>query len=248
MPDLIDDNGTWVLQPDKDLADLEMNVIDVTDGSWSHIDVNSQVKSFSFSGEVNTATLNAVSSGTSTQFSNNAYQGARWYKLLKDSKGVQVNTDERFIFIATIQAQSSSNPAAFGYGFGTSVDPLATGSVGSARQNFQHIALVNELQSGAGFKHEYNRMLKLAGGGVVANHLTSSICQLIHNFGDERSGGSVVTNNISNCTIAAGTNTSGTDPLYLQVGIGTRYNTVSALEDAEHKAIMKYVVIRLDSQ
>ena len=22
MPDLIDDNGTWVLQPDKDLADL----------------------------------------------------------------------------------------------------------------------------------------------------------------------------------------------------------------------------------
>ena len=69
-----------MLQPDKDLADLEMNVIDVTDGTWSHIDVNSQVKSFSFSGEINTATLNAVSSGTSTQFSNNAYQGARWYK------------------------------------------------------------------------------------------------------------------------------------------------------------------------
>ena len=49
MPDLIDDNGTWVLQPDKGLADLEMNIIDVTDGSWSHIDVNSQLKSFSFS-------------------------------------------------------------------------------------------------------------------------------------------------------------------------------------------------------
>lgn len=248
MPDLIDDNGTWVLQPDKDLADLEMNVIDVTDGSWSHIDVNSQVKSISFSGEINTVTLNAVSSGNSTQFSNNDYQGARWYKLLKDSKGVQVNTDERFIFIATIQAQSSSNPAAFGFGFGTSVDPLATGSVGTARQNFQHFALVNESASGAGFEHEYDRLLKLGGGGVVSNHLTSSICQLTHNFGGDRSGGVLVTNNINLVTTTAGTNTSGTDPLYLQVGIGTRYNTVSALEDAEHKAIMKYVVIRLDSQ
>jgi len=247
MPDLIDDNGTWVLQPDKDLADLEMNIIDVTDGSWSHIDVNSQLKSFSFSGEVNTVTLNAISSGNSTQFSNNSYQGARWYRLLKDSKGVQVNTDERFIFIATIQAQSSSNPAAFGFGFGTSVDPLATGSVGTARQNFQHFGLVNELASGAGFKHEYDRILKLGGGGIVSNHLTSSICQLVHNFGNNRSGGVLVSNNINNATTAAGTNTSGTDPLYLQVGIGSRYNTVSALEDAEHKAIMKYVVIRLDN-
>jgi len=248
MPDLIDDNGTWVLQPDKDLADLELNVIDVTDGSWSHIDVNNQLKSFSFSGEVNTVTLNAISSGNSTQFSNNSYQGARWYRLLKDSKGVQVNTDERFIFIATIQAQSSSNPAAFGFGFGTSVNPLATGSGGTARQNFQHFALVNELASGAGFKHEYDRLLKLGGGGIVANHLTSSICQLVHNFGGDRSGGTVVANNVNNAaTTAAGTNTSGTDPLYLQVGIGSRYNSVSALEDAEHKAIMKYVVIRLDN-
>jgi len=248
MPDLIDNNGTWVLQPDSDLADLEMNTIDLTDGSWSYIDVNSQIKSNTFSNEVNTATLNAISSGASTQFSNNSYQGARWYKLLKDSKGVQVNTDERFILIATIQAQSSSNPAPFGFGLGTSVSPLATGSVGTVRQNFQHFALVNELDGSVGRKHEYDRLLKFSGGGAVADHLTSSVVQMVHNFAIGRSGGAVTaTNTTTQATVAAGTSTTGTDPLYIQVGIGTRFNTVAALEDAEHKAIMKYLVIRLDN-
>ena len=247
MPNLVDDNGTWILQPDADLADLELNVVDITDGSWSHIDVGSQVKSFSsFAGE-NKAVLNDISSGNETQFSQNAYQGARWYKFLKDSKGVQVNSDERFIFIATIQAHSSSNPAPFGFGIGTSTNPLATGSVGTSRQNFQHIALVNELVSGVGRQHEYDRLTKLAGGSAVANHLTSSIVQLVHNFGKDRNGGIVVTSNISNATTATGTSTSGTNALYIQIAIGTRYNSVSASEDAEHKATMKYAVIRLDS-
>ena len=169
--------------------------------------------------------------------------------MLKDSKGVQVNTSDRFIFISTIQAQSSSNPAPFGFGFGTSVDPLATGSVGTVRQNFQHVSLVNDrLTANTGKQHTYQRVFKLAGGGAVNNHLTSSIVQLVHNFGSDRSGGVVVANNITAATTAAGTSTSGTDPLYLQVGIGSKDNTVSALVDAEHKAIMKFVVIRLSSE
>ena len=91
MPRLLDDNGTWVLQPDVDLLDLEGKTIDITDGTWSHIDVNSQLKSFSNFDGVNKVVLNAISSGNETQFSNNAYQGERWYKLLRDSNGVQVN-------------------------------------------------------------------------------------------------------------------------------------------------------------
>ena len=247
MPNLVDDNGTWILQPDADLADLELNVVDITDGSWSHIDVGDQIKSFSFFGGENKAVLNDISSGNETQFSQNAYQGARWYKLLKDSKGVQVNSDERFIFIATIQAHSSSNPAPFGFGIGTSTNPLGTGSVGTSRQNFQHVSLVNELHGSVGRKHEYDRLLKLSGGGAVANHLTSSIVQLVHNFGNDRSGGVAITSNISNATTSAGTNTSGTNALYIQIAIGTRYNSVNASEDAEHKATMKYAVIRLDN-
>ena len=64
MPDLIDDNGTWVLQPDKDLADLEMNLVDLTDGSWTLIDINSNVKSVAFEDSANKLTLNAISAGT----------------------------------------------------------------------------------------------------------------------------------------------------------------------------------------
>ena len=246
MPRLLDDSGTWVLQPDVDLLDLEGKTINITDGTWSHIDVNSQVKSFSHLDGVNKVTLNAISSGNETQFSNNAYQGARWYKLLRDSNGVQVNSGDNFVLLATIQALSSSNPAAFGFGFGTSTDPLATGSVGTSRQNFQHCSLVNELDGGAGRKHEYDRLLKLAGGGANANHTTASVVQFVHSFTFGRSGGTAGASDSNAVTTAAGTTVSISVPLYLQVGIGTRYNTVTALEDAEHKAIMKFSIIRLD--
>ena len=67
MPRLLDDSGTWVLQPDVDLLDLEGKTINITDGTWSHIDVNSQVKSFSHLDGVNKVTLNAISSGNETQ-------------------------------------------------------------------------------------------------------------------------------------------------------------------------------------
>jgi hypothetical protein len=247
MPSLLDDNGTWVLKPDADLADLEGNVVDITDGTWSHIDVNNQVKSFSvFNGE-NKVVLNAVSSGTSTQFSNNAYQGARWYKPLTDSKGVRMNTTDNFLFIATIQALSSSNPAPFGFGIGTSVTPLATGSVGAAKQNFQHVSLPNELDGSLGRKHEYDRCLKLAGGSALSNHFTSSVVQMTINYNNGRVAGVCGANDHNTVSTAAGTTDTSTNPLFVQVGIGTRYNTVSALEDAEHKAKMSFLVIRLDS-
>ena len=62
MPDVINDNGTWVIQPDVDLLDLNGVTIDITDGTWSHVDVGSQVKSFSHANGVNTVVLNAISS------------------------------------------------------------------------------------------------------------------------------------------------------------------------------------------
>lgn len=246
MPDVINDNGTWVIQPDVDLLDLNGVTIDITDGTWSHVDVANQVKSFSHTNGVNTVVLNAISSGPITQFSNSGYNGARWYKLLKDSKGIQLNTTDNFIFIATMQALSSSNPAAFGFGFGTSVTPLATGSVGTSRQNFQHCALVNELDGGAGRKHEYDRMLKLAGGAIQHNHTTGSVVQFVMSYTNGRIAGSAGANDSNAHTSAAGTQDTNTAPLFLQVGIGTRYNSVSAEEDAEHKAIMKFTIIRLD--
>ena len=69
MPDIIDDNGTWVIEADKDLADLTMNVVDLTDGSWSSLDITSQLKSLAFEDGANKATMNAISAGTNVQLS-----------------------------------------------------------------------------------------------------------------------------------------------------------------------------------
>lgn len=249
MANLTKKGTTWVVGNDLDLASFDLdNTVDLTDGSWTHLDVANHLKSNSVSGEINTATLNAISAGTITQFSNAAYNGARWFKLLKDSSGVQVNAHEAFIFVATIQAHSSSNPAPFGFGIGTSTNPYATGSVGVLRQNFQHVSLVNENDSGVGRKHEYDRLLKVGGGGASSNHLTSSVVQFVQNFGSNRSGATVTSNIDTAATTAAGTSTSGTgSAVYVQIGLGTRYNTVAALEDAEHKATMKYSIIRLSN-
>jgi hypothetical protein len=248
MPDIIKDNGTWVLQPDKDLADLEMNLVDLTDGSWTSIDITSQLKSLAFEDSANKATMNAIAAGTNVQFSNNSYNSVRWFKLLTDSKGTQVNTSDQFIFIATIQAMSSSNPAPFGFAIGNSINPYGTGSVGQTRQCFHHLALCNERQGATeGRKHEYDAILKLAAGGVVANMLTSSVCQMVQTWGNKNGAGALSFSNVNSRSSSNLSSMTGSVPLYVQVAMGSRQNTDQVLEDAEHKQILKYLVIRLDN-
>ena len=251
MSSLINQNGTWVVGDDTDLANLKGEVVDITDGTWSHIDVNNQLKSFSVSNGENRVVLNAIPSGNSTQFSNGNYQGARWYKPLTDSKGVRMNTTDNFLFIATIQALSSSNPAAFGFGIGTSVTPLATGSQGTSKQNFQHVSLPNEKpgsSTNTGIQDEFDRCIKLAGGSAIHNHTTSSVVQMTLNYSNGRVGGVCGANDRNVVSDIPGTQDTTTNPLFVQVGIGSRYNTVSALENAEHKAKMSFLVIRMNIQ
>lgn len=248
MPDIIDDNGTWVIEADKDLADLTMNVVDLTDGSWSSLDITSQLKSLAFEDGANKATMNAISAGTNVQLSNNSYNSLRWFRLLKDSKGTQINTGDRFIFIATMQAMSSSNPAPFGFAIGNSINPYGTGSVGQTRQCFHHLALCNEKQGTTeGRKHEYDAILKLSAGGVMSNVLTSSVCQMVQTWGSQNGGGAVSLSNVSNRQTSTLSAMSSSVPLYLQVAMGSRQNSDQVLVDAEHKQILKYLVIRLEN-
>jgi hypothetical protein len=247
MPDLIDDNGTWVLQPDKDLADLEMNLVDLTDGSWTLIDINSNVKSVAFEDSANKLTLNAISAGTIAQLSNNAYNSARWFKPLVDSKGTQIYTSDQFIFITTTQPLSSSNPSPFGLAVGSSINPYGTGSVGQTRQCFHYISVTNESDSSStGTKHEYDAILKMAGGGTVSNILTSSVVQMTQAWNSKRGAGIATFSNIENKVSSNLSTISASVPLYLQVGLGARQNSYSALEDAEHKQKIQFLVIRLD--
>ena len=255
MPDIIKQNGTWVLQPDANFSSLELETIDLTDGSWNHIDINSTISAVGFSDGANKVVTNAISAGTVNQFANSAQNVARWYKNLVDSDGVQITTGDSFIFIATIQALSSSNPAAFGFGCGFCVNPVGTGSnanttatTGSAFQQSWHSFSVTNEQVGSneGRKHEYDCNINSGGATNVANLLTSSIATYVNNFGFTNGAGVI---SLSNVDARASKNNlninSLTSSLFLQVGFGSRMTTVSALSNAEHKQIIKFKVIRL---
>ena len=41
---------------------------------------------------------------------------------------------------------------------------------------------------------------------------------------------------------------TGSVDLYVQVGFGTRYDSVTALEDAEHKQKIQYTIIKLSME
>ena len=255
MPDIINQNGTWVLQPDANFSSLELETIDLTDGSWNHIDINSTISSLGFSDGANKVVTNAIGGGTVNQFANSNQNMARWYKNLVDSDGVQLTTGDNFIFISTIQPLSSSNPAPFGFGCGISVNPIGTGSntnatctTGSAfEQSWLSFSITNEqIGSNQGRKHEYDCNVNSHGGVNMSNLLTSSIATYVQNFGFTNGGASVSTNNVdgrvskNNMTI-----NSLTSSLFLQVGFGARQNSTSALSGAEHKQIIKFKVIRL---
>lgn len=246
MPDVINENGTWVIKQDSNLSELDLNVVDLADGSWNFIDVNGQVQTNTFSDGKNTLTLNAISAGNQNINTDNTYQGARWYRLLYYEDGTQVNSRDNFIFIATIQAHSSSNPSPFGLAIGTARNPLETGSVGVANQTFQHIGLANEkVTNNTGRSHEYDRYFKLAGGSTNANMTTASVMELTHKFSAGRNYGllSVAANDIQGA--ANGSFYTASLPLFLQVGVITRFNTNEAISGAQHRHTLKYKIIKL---
>ena len=256
MPDIIKQNGTWVLQPDANFSSLELETIDLTDGSWTHIDINNTIDALSFSDGANSVVTNAISAGTVNQFANSAQNVPRWYKNLVDSDGVQLTTGDSFILISTIQALSSSNPAAFGFGCGISVNPIGTGSnanttctTGSAfQQSWLHFCVTNEqIGSNEGRKHEYDCNVNSGGGTNVSNLLTSSIATYVQNFAFTNGAASISISDVDNRAAKNNLNISSlTSSFFLQVGFGSRQNSVSALSKAEHKQIIKFKVIRLE--
>lgn len=256
MPDIINDNGTWVLQPDANFSSLELETINLSDGSWTFIDINSSISgSVVFEDGANKVVTNAISAGTVNQLTNNAQNVPRWYKNLVDSSGTQLTTGDSFIFIATLQGLSSSNPAPFGFACGISVNPTGTGSNandncdqgGSFQQGWMSVALTNEqVTSNEGRKHEYDCNIISIGSINNANLLTSSVVTYVNNFGNTNGSATVSYNNIdsrasrNNVVI----NPTGSN-LFLQVGFGARQNSTSALSGAEHKQKIKFKIIRL---
>lgn len=260
MAGLTNKNGTWIVDDDLNASSFDLDIVDLTDGSWNFIDINNSINgSVVFEDNANKVTTNAISAGAVNQLGSSTQNVPRWYKNLVDDDGNQITTGDSFIFIATIQALSSSNPAPFGFGCGICVNPIGTGSQanadcdqgGSFQQSWHQINMTNEqVTSNEGRKHEYDCNILAGGGGsIVSNLLTSSIITYVNNFGNTNGVGSISFNDIdsrasrNNLTI----NPTGSN-LFLQVGFGARFSTTSALSGAEHKQKIKFKVIRLSNK
>ena len=251
MSGLVLRDGEWIVEPDTNLASLGLTTVDITDGSWSFVDINTDIKTQAFEDGAVKVTTNAISSGDVNRFGHNSYNGARWYKKLTDADGTQLTLADDFVMIILQQPLSSSDPAPFGFGCGFSITPLATGSLTQDNQGWNAVCVYNFSAGGvnAGTDNRFVQHLVTSGGSIGTNSLDhDSIVRNLLSFNNKTGGvistASNKTNELSRSIISF----TGSVDLYIQVGFGARYNTVTALEDAEHKQKIQYGIIKLSAE
>jgi hypothetical protein len=257
MPDIVDKNGVWTLQPDANFASFELEEVDLTDGTWTHIDIDNRISSIGFFDGATKVVTNVISAGTENQLAHSTGQNVpRWYKPLTDDNGVTLTTGDSFIFISTIQALSSSEPAAYGFGIGMSVNPIGTGSNYSQnclqgqgqKQGWMFHSVTNEFASGVGRKHEYDSNINANGASNVANMLTSSVATYVMTFGNTNGAAGISFNNLDQRLSKPNSQIiPTTSSFFLQVGFGARQNSSAAASGAEHKQKIRFKVIRLNN-
>lgn len=252
MPDIIDKNGVWTLQPDANFASFKLEQIDLTDETWNFIDIDNRISASSFSDGTTGVVTNAISAGNENQLTSTTSQNVpRWYKLLTDDDGVALTTGDNFIFISTLQVVSSSNPKKFGFGVGLSLNPIGTGSganenclQGQGQQQgwmFHSITHRNDLSFSP-----LDCNLYANGATNIASLTTASVATYVNNFGFSNGGASVAFNGID---ARATKNNIEINPLtssiFLQVGFGARFNSSATTQNTEHKQKIAFKVIRL---
>ena len=249
MSGLVLRDGEWIVEPDTNLASLGLTTVDITDGSWSFVDINTDIKTQALEDGAVKVTTNAISSGVVNKFVHASYYGARWYKKLTDADGTQLTQADNFIMIVLQQPLSSSNPAPFGFGCGFSIDPLATGSNTQSNQGWSAGAVFNDGTGNSGNDNDFALAAISSAQAVGATNLDhDSIVRTIINYNNKRGNvNSTPSNKTGNTDRPMFTSTGSVD-LYIQVGFGARGNTRSALEDAEHKQKIQYTIIKLSAE
>jgi len=250
MAGLVLRDGVWVVEPDTNLANLELTTVDITDGSWTLIDINNGIKTQAFEDDAVKITTNAISAGTINIFANSAYNGPRWYKKLTDADGIQITQNDDFVLFVIHQPMSSSNPAPLGFGCGYSVKPLGTGSNTQNNQGWNGAGVFNDgSNTSTGNDNDFTNVLFSNGASIGASNLDhDSVVRGIISYNNKKGNMSHTISNKTNVIDRAVTTYTGSADLYIQVGLGGRYNNVSALEDAEHKQKIQYGVIKLSME
>ena len=251
MSGLVLRDGEWIVEPDTNLASLGLTTIDLTDGSWSFIDINTDIKTQAFEDGAVKITTNAISAGTINVFANSAYNGARWYRKLTDADGTQLTQADNFIMIVLQQPLSSSDPAPFGFGCGFSITPLATGSNAESNQGWSAGTVFNDSSGGTSTGKDNDFALAAISNAQTVGALNldhDSIVRTIINYNNKRGNVNITPSNKTGNTDRTMFISTGSVDLYLQVGFGSRHNSVTALEDAENKQKIQYTIIKLSAE
>jgi len=248
MAALSNQNGTWVVEEDVDLTNFGLNDLDLTDGSWTLIDINSGIQSAAIEDKAVKITTNVIAQGNINQANSTSYYAPRWFTLLKDENGNQITQNDNYILIVTQQAQSSSNPPAFGLAVGTALNPYLTGTNAETNQCFTAGAVLND--TNANNTHFSQQVIGL-GSAIGSNKLTtSSVNRTVLNFNGKNGSISVVASSTSNnstarADIPAQGFQTGSQDVYLQVGLASRYASTSCASGQIIKQIIQYKVIKL---
>lgn len=248
MSSLVNQNGTWVVGDDVDLTNFGLNEIDLTDGSWTLIDINSGIKTVAMENKAVKVSTNVIAQGNINQANNSLYYAPRWFRLLKDENGNQITQNDNYILIVTHQAQSSSNPPAFGLAVGTAVNPFRTGSNSETNQCFTAGALLNDSN---GNNTHFSQQVIGGASAIGSNKLTtSSINRTVLNFNGKNGSISSVasstsTNAAARVDVPAPGFQTGSQNVYLQIGLASRYASTSCSDGQIIKQIIQYKVIKL---
>ena len=251
MSGLVLRDGEWVVEPDTNLANLGLTTVDITDGSWSFVDINTDIKTQALEDGAVKVTTNAIAAGNINLFTQVAYYGARWYKKLTDADGTQLTLNDKFIMIVLQQPLSSSNPSPFGFCCGFSKTPLTTGSTTQHNQGWAASAVFNDSagNTSTGTDNDFGQQIISAGGQMGDAALDhDSIARTNISYNNKRGRISTSISNKTGNTDRPMFTSTGSVDLYIQVGWGARASNRSALEDAEHKQKIQYGIIKLSAE
>ena len=124
MPILIPSPST--LGGGADLSALELATLDLTDGSWTTLDVDTLLKSpVTHAAGVNTVTMAALGAGSSDYdpISGSNHRYVKYHKPLLDSNGDAITSDDMFSVDIKITASTPALRYAASMAFGACVDP-----------------------------------------------------------------------------------------------------------------------------
>lgn len=251
MASLVSGSSQWTLVPDvTDFSSVAMAYADLTDTStWTKVDVNTNIKTLAISGSnFNRVTMNAM-----TGSSNNCWitsgdcEAPRWHTPLvtTDATGQNVRLTSDDIFLVSIKLERGdviTDTWNANVVVGVCADPTSNtlNTLDGCGASFINTATaVPDYGVWTGNSSQHAGDNDAAGcfvGSIMAARLVQSTAIVFESDGTH--------NNQTSKNNTKGAMSAGID-LFLMVGVGTRGNGDSVIEDEDTSFRIQYKVIKL---